>query len=124
LKTALAIAACAAVLLAGCASGPAGLFKSSQGSATLKAGLRQFDDGNYADSSRNLQGAIKQGLTPREAADAHKHLAFIHCASNRERQCRGEFRNALALDPTLDLEPAEAGHPVWGPIFRSVKTGR
>jgi hypothetical protein len=24
----------------------------------------------------------------------------------------------------MDLAPEEAGHPVWGPIFRSVKAGR
>jgi hypothetical protein len=24
----------------------------------------------------------------------------------------------------MELAPAEAGHPIWGPIFRSLKTGR
>jgi len=28
------------------------------------------------------------------------------------------------VDPGLELAPAEAGHPVWGPIFRSLKAGR
>ena len=62
--------------------------------------------------------------TDKERADAHKYLAFIHCSSNRERQCRDEFRKALAVDPALELAPAERGHPVWGPIFRSLKWGR
>ena len=26
--------------------------------------------------------------------------------------------------PKFDLEPAEAGHPIWGPVWRSVKTAR
>jgi len=28
------------------------------------------------------------------------------------------------VDPTMDLAPAEAGHPIWGPIFRAVKASR
>jgi hypothetical protein len=51
-------------------------------------------------------------------------VAFIHCASNRERECREEFRKALAIDPGMDLAPEEAGHPMWGRVFRSVKAGR
>lgn len=100
------------------------MFRSLSGGSALSAGLKQYDDGDYAESAKNLQGAINLGLPDKQRADAHKHLAFIHCASNRERQCRDEFRRALAVDPALDLAPAEAGHPVWGPIFRSVKAGR
>jgi hypothetical protein len=93
----------------------------SMGQQALAAGLRQYDDGDYADSARNLQLAIKRGLTRQERVKAHKHLAFINCASERERQCRQEFRNALALDPAMELAATEAGHPVWGPVFRSLK---
>ncbi len=90
----------------------------------LQAGLRLYDDGDYAESAKNLQAAIDQGLPAKDRARAHKVLAFIHCTSNREQLCRDEFRKALADDPSLDLAPAEAGHPIWGPIFRSVKAGR
>ncbi len=100
------------------------MFLSLSGSSALSAGLTQYEAGDYAESAKNLQGAINLGVPDKPRANAHKHLAFIHCASNRERQCRDEFRKALAVDPALDLTPAEAGHPVWGPIFRSVKTGR
>jgi len=101
------------------------IFRSVTGEAALlRVGLQQFDDGDYAESAKNLQGAIDRGLPNKERANAHKHLAFIHCASNRERLCRDEFRKALALDPALDLAPAEAGHPTWGPVFRSLKAGR
>ena len=88
------------------------------------SGSKQYEAGEYTESAKNLQGAISLGLPDKQRADAHKHLAFIHCASNRERQCRDEFRKALAVDPALELAPAEAGHPVWGPIFRSLKPGR
>ena len=98
--------------------------------ASLKAGpapfnvaLQQYEAGDYAESAKNFQGAIKEGLSDKELASAHKYLAFIHCAANRQKLCRDEFRKALAADPTLELAPAEAGHPIWGPIFRSVKAG-
>ena len=93
------------------------------GPAPFKLAMQQYDAGDYAESAKNFQGAIKEGLSAKELANAHKHLAFIHCASKRERQCRDEFRKALSVDPALELEPAEAGHPVWGPIFKSVKAG-
>lgn len=100
------------------------MFRSLSPSSALAAGLKQYDEGLYDESAKNLQGAIELGLPVAQRANAHKHLAFIHCSTNRERQCRDEFRKALALDPKLDLKPAEAGHPVWGPIFRSLKAGR
>ena len=97
------------------------IFRSMSPGSALSAGLKQYEEGEYAESAKNLQGAIDLGLPEKQRADAHKHLAFIHCSSNRERQCREEFRKALAIDPALELAPAEAGHPVWGPIFRSLK---
>jgi hypothetical protein len=35
--------------------------------------------------------------------------------------CYESFRRALALNPKFELTAAEAGHPVWGPVFRSAK---
>jgi Tfp pilus assembly protein PilF len=98
------------------------LLAPSKGTAVLNAGLVQYDNGDYARGARNLQDAIDLGLSEREEANAHKHLAFIYCASGRERACREEFRRALALDPALELSAAEAGHPAWGPVFGSLKT--
>ena len=110
--------------LSACSTEPLrNLIQPSKGAATLATGLRQYDDGEYAEAARNLQAAIDLGLSSRERANAHKHLAFIHCASARERACREEFRKALSVDPDLELAPAEAGHPVWGPIFVSLKAG-
>ncbi len=123
LLVALAIAA-----LSACSTAPGqrlqDLFQPSKGSAALSTGLKQFEDGDYAEASKNLRGAIELGLTDKDRVNAHKHLAFIHCASGRERQCRDEFRIAIAIDPALELAPAEVGHPVWGPIFKSLKPGR
>lgn len=94
------------------------------GTSALSAGLKQYEDGDYEQSAKSLQEAIDLGLPERQRAAAHKHLAFMHCSESRERQCRDEFRKALAVDPALELAPAEAGHPVWGPIFRALKAGK
>jgi Tfp pilus assembly protein PilF len=100
------------------------IFRSMNGPSALSAGLKQYENGDYEESAKNLQVAIELGVPEKLRANAHKHLAFIHCSSNRERQCRDEFRKALAADPSTQLDAAEAGHPVWGPIFRSLKAAR
>jgi len=124
----LLISAVAFAALAACASDPMrdirGLFQSAKGQSAFATGLEQYDNGDYAESAKNLQSALDQGLGERDKVAAYKHLAFIHCVSGRERQCRDEFRKALAVDPSMDLAPAEAGHPIWGPIFQAVKAGR
>jgi Tfp pilus assembly protein PilF len=118
----------AVLALAGCGTEPLRkvqeFFQPSRGQAALSTGLKQYENGEYADSLRNLQAAIKSGLTDGERITAHKHVAFIHCISDRTRQCREEFRKALAVDPTMELADAEKDHPQWGPVFRSAKAGR
>ncbi|HEX9397111.1 MAG TPA: TssQ family T6SS-associated lipoprotein [Burkholderiales bacterium] len=118
-----------AAALAGCSSDSfktlqQNLFVTSPGAAALKAGLKQYDEGAYAESAKSLHNAIGRGLNDPELANAYKHLAFMHCAGNRVVPCREEFRKALTVDPELELAPAEAGHPIWGPVFKSVKAGR
>jgi Tfp pilus assembly protein PilF len=114
--------------LAGCETEPVRkmqeLFQPGQGQQALATGLKQYENGQYEQSLKSLQGAIQQGLGERDRLTAHKYSAFIHCVSNRERQCREEFRKALAIDPGMDLAPEEAKHPMWGSVFRSVKAGR
>ncbi|BAN35595.1 hypothetical protein SCD_n01783 [Sulfuricella denitrificans skB26] len=115
------------LLNTGCSSGPArdvGLDKLSPRKAEqeLSTGITNYEDGNYKAAAKTLQNALDSGLTfDSDAARAHKYLAFIHCLSNREKQCRDEFRKALEKDNKFDLNPAEVGHPIWGPVFRAVK---
>jgi hypothetical protein len=88
----------------------------------LRRGMQRYDDADYKEAARHFQRALEQGLaTPSEQASAHKHLAFIACVARRTSACRTEFRKAFQADPAFDLTPAEAGHPMWGPVFRSVK---
>jgi len=128
-KSFLAVVACL-VLLGGCASGPIGeiqnpfegLFKPSEADQALSTGVKQFEDGQYAGAIGNLQRALELGLASNsDRIKAHKYLAFIHCVSNRLPACRDEFAKALKIDPSMELEPSERGHPIWGPQFRNAK---
>ena len=116
-------------LLAGCETEPMrqmsgdikSLWETPKGDADLAAGIRSYEDGNYNVATRQLQSALKAGLNSFGQIKAHKYLAFINCASGRESRCREEFQKVLHIAPDFELEPAEAGHPTWGPVFRSVK---
>jgi Tfp pilus assembly protein PilF len=116
----------AGLLAAGCASGPFASFSliRSAGMPYLEEGIRQYEEGNYRVASRRLQFALEEGLPRAERVSAHKYLAFIACVSGQQLTCREEFAIALELDPAFELEPAEAGHPIWGPVYKSVKTSR
>jgi Tfp pilus assembly protein PilF len=114
-------------LASGCASGPFKDFPKPYligdgGKELLEDGVRDYEDGNYRQAGRKIKTALDDGLRSKtDRVTAHKYLAFINCASNREIQCREEFRQAIDIDPRFDLTGAESGHPVWGPVFRSVK---
>ncbi len=113
-------------LVAGCASGPFGgaVTARTAGSSYLDEGIRNYEEGNYRTSAKRLQFALEEGLSRPDRVKAHKYLAFIACVSNRQLTCREEFGIALELDPTFELDPAESGHPTWGPVFKSVKAKR
>ena len=95
------------------------------GEGSLSAGIVQFEEGNYAQAQRLLQQSLNEGLQTRASkARAHKYLAFTYCVTSRTAQCQQEFSNALTADPKFTLTAAEAGHPTWGPAYRSVAKGR
>jgi len=96
----------------------------TKGEQSMSAGLRQYEAGEYPEAQRSFVAALEAGVPLNEQVEARKHLAFINCVSGRQTQCREEFRRALDLNPQLELTPAEAGHPGWGPVFRSVKAAR
>src|SRR4051812_7541772 len=89
---------------------------------SLAQGVEHYNGGRFADASRSLTAALDHGqLTRPEQGSARKYLAFIHCAAGRDAQCREEFRKALEIDPGFELTVAEAGHPIWGPVYRDVR---
>jgi Tfp pilus assembly protein PilF len=101
---------------------PPGDVAQGRGQQELEQGVQRYEDGDHRNAARQFRAALDFGLaTGSDQAIAHKYLAFLDCASGRERSCRDEFRKAFGADPNFDLTPAEAGHPIWGPVFRSVK---
>ena len=93
---------------------------ASQGQRILQHALQRYEDGDFAAAETELHAALEQGLAREERVVAHKHLAFIHCAAQRTQQCRSQFQLALQADPQTRLDAAEAGHPCWGPVFKSL----
>ncbi len=84
-------------------------------------GLRFYEDGTFDRAEGAFKSALTQGLhDPRDAASAHKYLAFIACAFNRLAECEQNFQAALRVDPAFRLSDAEVGHPIWGPVYRRV----
>lgn len=119
--------ACAA-LLAACAAPPpapppppSGLAELMErpGERALFEGIRAYDDGQYPQAETALRKALAAGLqSARDRATAHKLLAFITCTSERLADCEAAFRAARSADPGFALSRSEAGHPLWGPVYR------
>lgn len=114
-----------AAALAGCAAPTpsAGLIDVIERPAerALLTGMRAYDDAQYAQAERALQTALHTGLnSPRDRAGAYKLLAFIYCTSSRLPDCEASFRAARQADPAFTLTRSEAGHPLWGPVYRRV----
>jgi Tfp pilus assembly protein PilF len=87
----------------------------------LFEGIRAYDDGNYQAAEEALRKALEAGLkSGRDQATAHKLLAFITCTSERATECEAAFRAARSADPAFVLSRAEAGHPIWGPVYKRV----
>ncbi len=121
-----------AVFLGGCAVAPTTQSPSpdelarqqrlERANNNLNAGLKQYESGGYDEAMKSFLLALDSGLlTVQQQTNARKHMAFIHCVSSREANCKEEFEKAFAVDSRFDLTPAEAGHPIWGPVFRTVK---
>jgi hypothetical protein len=125
---ALMVSALALALLGGCAQQPPapanGLLDVAERPAekALLAGIRAYDDAAYPQAEKQFRQALGAGLvSSKDRAAAHKHLAFIACTSNRMAECEGEFTAARQADPAFTLSKSEAGHPLWGPVYKRLQ---
>lgn len=117
-----------AAVLAGCAQVPT---QTAGGSATLsyadaqsryQQGLNNYKENRPDTALGDLSAALNSGhLKTSDALNARKHIAFIHCTNDRELLCREQFQMLLKTQPNFDMSPSEAGHPLWGPVWRSTK---
>ena len=122
-------------LLGGCANSPFCVDNSQEvrlfrtpSEFMVNQGIRNYEEGNYPAALTIFQNLVSnKKATKNEKIVAYKYMAFTHCVSpnasreTREKLCRDDFKKAFELNPSFNLTPAEAGHPVWGPIFSSVK---
>ena len=125
-RVALASAAC--LFLVACAqtppAAPVGLLDVSGRPAekALLDGLKAYDDAQYESAERLFRQALALGLASvKDRAEAHKRLAFIQCAAGRLGDCETEFKLARQSDRTFALDKTEAGHPVWGPVYKKLQ---
>ena len=122
----LRLALASAALLAACVQAPptpVGVVDIAARPAerALLAGLKAYDDAQYDSAERLFREALGAGLaSPRDRAEAHKRLAFLHCAAGRLGDCEAEFRLARQADRSFTLDKSEAGHPVWGPVYKKL----
>ena len=88
---------------------------------TLSDAGKQYEAGTYDEAQTSFLVALDSGtLNLQEQLLARKTMAFMHCIASRELRCKEEFEKAIALDQKFELSPAEAGHPTWGPVFKTV----
>lgn len=132
MRPAILVLAMLATLGAGCATPPPDAKPAASGLAELMdrtaeralvEGIRLYEEGQYPAAEAALKRALAAGLTSaRDRATAHKLIAFVACTSAREAECEAAFRAARSADPAFELAKAEAGHPMWGPVYRRVAT--
>ncbi|AZS82390.1 MULTISPECIES: TssQ family T6SS-associated lipoprotein [Achromobacter] len=114
----------ATVMLAGCAgisSRP-----ESPPSAEALAQLQQVRDiygaGRYGEVIRTVATSDELASSTKAVRiEAYKLQAFSYCVSRYAQLCEDSFARILALDPSFELAPNEAGHPSWGPVFQRAR---
>ncbi len=88
----------------------------------LAEGTELYDKGDY-------KGAIRKLLLARDSADetsstkqdSLRLLAFSYCVTGQRPLCKTQFSSLLKIVPDYQLSRAEAGHPLWGPVFKEAK---
>ncbi|WP_175176061.1 TssQ family T6SS-associated lipoprotein [Achromobacter pestifer] len=115
----------ASLMLAGCA-GISSQPPESPATPEALAQLQQVRDtygaGRYGEVIRSV--ATSDALATSTKAvriEAYKLQAFSYCVSRYTQLCEDSFVRILALDPTFELAPNEAGHPSWGPVFQRAR---
>lgn len=94
----------------------------SEAQARYQQGLAKYRESRFDAALADLGAAVSSGqLKPVDLSNGRKHMAFIHCSNGRESLCREQFQAILKAEPKFELAANEASHPVWGPVWRSVK---
>ena len=87
----------------------------------LAEGIALYEAGDFNGAIRKLTASPEltdKLVSPDIKAEALKYSAFSYCVTSRRVICRRQFDALLTLKPEYQLTPSEAGHPVWGPVFK------
>jgi hypothetical protein len=88
----------------------------------LEKSIKNFEDGDYDSSMAYLNQIVTSDDANRYIkVEAYKYRAFIYCLGNKQSLCQESFKMAFILNPKFELTKAEAGHPIWGPVYKRVK---
>lgn len=95
---------------------------SQPGTLALAEGVDLYNQGQFQAAIRKLQDTPEIWTNSASAqVEAYKYLAFSQCVTRQTTQCRQSFERLLNLSPSFELSRAEAGHPTWGPVFKTAQ---
>ncbi|NIQ39960.1 MAG: LysM peptidoglycan-binding domain-containing protein [Proteobacteria bacterium] len=93
------------------------------GQEFLEKGTSDYFMGDYTGAVKNLQRAITLGLGTREdMSKAQRFLAYSYVALDQPDNAKDSFRQALRVDPDLQLDPVYVS-PKIIEIFEEVRNG-
>jgi hypothetical protein len=101
---------------------PAPVVKPEQ---LLSEGKDLYDKGDYKAAIRKLSAArdaVEDSSVTKQSI--LKFLAFSYCVTNQKPLCKQQFTSLLKLAPAFQLSRGEAGHPLWGPVFKDAKDSK
>ncbi|MGS1008392.1 TssQ family T6SS-associated lipoprotein [Achromobacter anxifer] len=107
-------------LLAACASTP-----SPQAVDALQQARDEYAASRFGAVVRTVatSDALATAPTPMRV-EALKLQAFSYCVTNYRQLCEDSFARILQLQPSFQLAPNEAGHPLWGPAFQAAQASQ
>lgn len=86
----------------------------------LHEGILRFKVGKFAKSTRILKRALRKAKDPRVKAKIHLYLGLNLGVDSKKTRAEKAFREALKLDPTLELKKSETKEAIVG-IFQRAR---
>jgi len=92
-----------------------------KGPILLDQGVQDYFNGEYLSAVIKLENAVALGLGEKEmTSKALRFLAYAYIALHEHERAKESFRQALSIDPTLDLDPVYVS-PKIIEIFRETQ---
>jgi tetratricopeptide (TPR) repeat protein len=89
----------------------------------LEAAKAFYNGGEYESAIRELEDALQylKQLESSDQVEAYKYLAFSYVAFGDNEKAKVQFKKALMLNPTLELDPAQVS-PKIIKVFEEAKS--